>query len=494
MKTINLGFISIVCGMLIVATACSDSKKLSELRAKSENSVTNVIPEHSEPVRKQKNIIFILADDMGYGDLGVYGQTKIETPNLDQLAKEGILFSQFYSGATVCAPSRSVLMTGQHLGHTPIRGNGRVEMPLLPEDETVAEVLKSAGYHTGIIGKWGLGDEGSTGLPNKQGFDYFYGYTNQVHAHNHYPEWLWRNDEKVYLANKTEPTPIIYSDFIAGVTKPENRKEYAGDLFFEESEAFIKDNADKPFFLYLSLIQPHANNESDHYDWAHGMEVPSYGKYADKEWPDTAKGYAAMVDHIDQGVGRIMYQLHALGIENDTIVMFTSDNGPHSEGGNDPEFFDSNGPLRGQKRDLYDGGIRVPMIAWGPGTVISNHKTNHIAYFGDFMATAADIAGVSTPKNTDSISFLPTILGEGNQSIHDFLYWEFYEWGSAQAIRKNNYKAVRKPMFTGPIEIYDVQHDIGETNDLAAQRPDLVAAFEKSFTEAHVSNPKWSIK
>ncbi|MDU0354202.1 sulfatase-like hydrolase/transferase [Paraglaciecola aquimarina] len=253
-------------------------------------------------------------------------------------------------------------------------------------------------------------------------------------------------------------------------------------------------NADRPFFLYLSLIQPHANNESVHYDWAHGMEVPSYGQYEDTNYPDYAKGYAAMVSHIDTGVGAIMQQLQSLGIAEDTIVMFSSDNGPHKEGGNDPEFFDSNGQYRGIKRDLYEGGIRVPMIAWGPGTVKAGQRTNHIGYFGDLMATAAEIAGVAPPENTDSISFMPTLTAQSEQVQHDHLYWEFYEWGSKQAIRKGKYKAVRMPMFTGPIEIYDLAADPSEQHNIAASLPTLVAEFKQMFKAAHVPDPVWQVK
>ncbi|WP_200870137.1 sulfatase-like hydrolase/transferase [Catenovulum agarivorans] len=303
--------------------------------------------------KRQPNIIWIMADDMGYGDLGSYGQQKIKTPRLDQMAAEGIRFTDMYAGTTVCAPSRSVLVTGLHMGHTPVRGNAdKTIQTLAPEDVTVAEVLQDAGYTTALIGKWGLGDDGNTGLPNDQGFDYFFGYLNQVHAHNHYPDSLWRNKEKVQLDNMVELGPIAYMSFHGGVAKPENRKTYSSDLFYQESVDFIKQQQDNPFFLFVSLTSPHANNEAEKFDWAHGMEVPDYGIYKDLDWPEPAKGYAAMVTHIDQGVGQIMDTLKAQGLADDTIVIFTSDNGPHEEGGNDPYFFNSSGPFTGTKRAL----------------------------------------------------------------------------------------------------------------------------------------------
>ncbi|WP_217697128.1 arylsulfatase [Pseudocolwellia agarivorans] len=444
------------------------------------------------------NIIFILADDLGYADIGVYGQEKITTHHLDQMAKQGTMFTDFYSGSTVCAPSRAVLMTGKHLGHNRIRGNGKNESQmLLPHDFTVAEMLKNAGYSTALIGKWGLGDIGSTGTPDKQGFDHYFGFLNQVHAHNHYPEWLWRNGEKVKLNNIVEPIKRSYTNFIGGVAKPENRKDYAGDLFLNESIEYIEkqSKASNPFFLYLAVTTPHANNEADMVDWAHGMEVPNYDKYADTSWPEAQKGYAAMVDHLDKSVGTILSKLRELNIDDNTIVIFTSDNGPHAEAGNIPEYFDSNGKYRGIKRDLYDGGIRVPMIVWGPGLIAENKVTEHISYFGDFMATAAEFAGVAVPENTDSVSFLPSIVKENKeQKQHDHLYWEFYEHGSRQAIRKDNWKAVRQPMFTGNIELYDLTTDAEENIDVSSQHPELVKEFELLFTAAHVNDPAWKIK
>ncbi|WP_207301705.1 arylsulfatase [Alteromonas sp. KUL49] len=409
------------------------------------------------------------------------------------MAEQGMTFTDFYAGTTVCAPSRSVLMTGYHMGHTSVRGNAdKTIQTLLPEDFTVAELLQDAGYSTALIGKWGLGDEGNTGLPNDQGFDYFFGYLNQVHAHNHYPDFLWRNTEKVVLPNKVEPSPFPYMSFHGGVAKHENRRVYASDLFYQESLEFIDGQGDNPFFLFLSLTSPHANNESEKVDWAHGMEVPSYGQYADLDWPEPAKGYAAMVSHIDDGVGKILSKLIEQGIDENTIVIFTSDNGPHEEGGNDPYFFNSSGPFSGTKRALTDGGIRVPMIAWSPTRIAANSSTNHIAYFGDFMATAAQIAGVSAPEGLDSISFLPTLEGQTeHQKLHEMLYFEFYEMGGIQAVRYGDYKAIRSPFHTGDLALYNVVDDPKESQDISDAYPDIVEHIEQFMASAHEPSPKW---
>lgn len=442
---------------------------------------------------RKKNIIFIMADDMGYGDLGSYGQQKIKTPHLDRMAAEGMRFTDFYAGTTVCAPSRSVLMTGLHMGHTPVRGNAdKTIQTLAPEDLTVAEVLQDAGYKTALIGKWGLGDDGNTGLPNDQGFDYFFGYLNQVHAHNHYPDFLWRNKEKVPLPNKVQPSPFPYMSFHGGVVKHEDRNVYSSDLFYQESLDFLDKIGDEPFYLFISLTSPHANNEAEKVDWAHGMEVPSYGPYADTDWPEPSKGYAGMIHHIDNGVGSVLTKLKEVGLDDDTIVIFTSDNGPHWEGGNNPDFFDSNGPYRDTKRALTDGGIRVPYIVWGPGTVPAGTTSDHIGYFGDFMAFAADVADVDTPPNLDSISFLPEITGKSaEQKKHDFVYFEFYEMGGIQAVRHYQWKAIRTPFHTGEIQLYDVVADPGESNNVAAQHPELVKRIGQMMDSSHVPDPRW---
>ncbi|HMV51207.1 MAG TPA: arylsulfatase, partial [Blastocatellia bacterium] len=341
---------------------------------------------------KKPNIIFIQADDLGYGDLSCYGQQNFKTPNIDKLAAEGTRFTQYYSGSTVCAPSRSALMTGQHTGHTRIRGNARY--PLQTEDVTVAEVLKSAGYRTGLVGKWGLGEADTVGIPTRQGFDYFFGYLNQRHAHNYYPSFLWRNEERVKLRN------IVPNEDEEGSGISSNRLDYAPDLFTAEALKFIEQNSKDSFFLYLSYISPHANNEAK----AKGMEVPTLAEFAAKNWPEPEKGKAAMITRMDGDIGRLMALLKQLGIEENTVVFFTSDNGPHKEGGADPDFFDSNGKLRGIKRDLYEGGIRVPMIVRWPGKIGAGKTSEQVWAHWDFLPTAAAIAEAKTPSGIDGIS------------------------------------------------------------------------------------------
>lgn len=434
--------------------------------------------------REQPNIIFILADDLGYGDLGCYGQTRIKTPNIDQMAKEGMRFTDFYAGCTVCAPSRCVLMTGLDTGKCYIRGNGKNN--LRPEDLTVAEVLKEAGYATGLIGKWGLGHEGSTGVPTKKGFDYFFGYLDQHHAHLYYPTFLVRNEERVPLRNVV-PDEGPYGQGVATV-----EVDYTPKLMMNETLAFLDRHQKDPFFLYLAYTLPHANNEKNK-QLGDGTEIPDYGIYADKDWTKQNKGQAAMVTYLDDMVGQVIERLDKLGLTDDTIVMFTSDNGPHSEAGNDVSFFDANGPVTGIKRAMYDGGIRVPMIVKWPGKVEADSTTPVVAGGVDFMATAADLVGIKLDAPTDGISFLPTLLGKPDQQqVHDVLYWEFYEQGSKQAIRSGQWKAVRRPMGTGPIEIYDVSIDVAENVDIARQRPDLVSKFREQFEQRHQPTDDWS--
>ncbi|MCH7688810.1 MAG: arylsulfatase [Planctomycetes bacterium] len=429
------------------------------------------------------NIIYIMADDLGYGDLGCYGQKRIKTPNIDRMAAQGVRFTQFYAGSTVCAPSRCVLMTGLHLGHCYIRGNGKTN--LRPGDVTVAEVLKQAGYTNGLFGKWGIGHEGSTGVPTKQGFDEFFGYLDQHHAHNYYPTFLMRNETRVTLRNVV-PGEGKYGQGVA--TK---KMQYSHDLIAEELLSFIDDNKDRPFFLYFAATLPHANNEARD----KGMEIPDYGIYKNKDWPEPQKGLAAMISRLDADVGRILDRLKKHGIDENTIIFFTSDNGPHNEGGNKSTFFDSNGPLRGTKRDLYDGGIRVPMIVRWPGKTPEGTDSDYIGYFGDFLATAADIAGIKEVPKTDGISFLPAILGKAEeQKQHKYLYWEFYERGSAQGVRMGDWKGIVKPLGGNNIELYNVKDDIGETTDIAEQHPDIVAKIRVAIKESHVPSPLWKVR
>ena len=452
---------------------------------------------------ERPNMIFILADDLGYGDLGCFGQEKIKTPHLDQMAREGMKFTQFYSGSTVCAPSRCVLMTGKDTGNCWVRGNGGVEAQTLPdEDITVAEVLKEKGYATALFGKWGLGEIGSEGHPNRQGFDTFYGYLNQRHAHNFYPEFLVRNETVEPLSNVSsplwEPMRIKSGKPVdgAGFTDKEGRKEYSHDLIMREAEAWITSQAksENPFFLYLALTIPHANNEGTR-GTGDGQEVPDYGIYADKDWPNPDKGQAAMISLMDRDIGNMRQLLSSLGIAENTLIVFTSDNGHHKEGGNNPEFFDANGPLRGMKRDLTEGGIRVPTIACWPGTIQSGESTDHIAGFTDWMATACELAGAELPGNTQSVSFAPTLRGQKDQQeTPEYLYWEFYERGSKQALRVGQWKAIREPMFDGPIQLYHIPSDIGEEKDVASENPEVIQTMLQLFEKAHTPNPLWKVR
>ncbi|MFG0296211.1 MAG: arylsulfatase [Maioricimonas sp. JB045] len=427
---------------------------------------------------EKPNIVFVMADDMGYGDLGCYGQKQIQTPNIDRLAAEGMKFTDFYAGSTVCAPSRCVLMTGLHTGHCFIRGNGKIN--LRPGDVTVAEVLRKAGYTSGMFGKWGLGQENSSGLPAVQGFAQFFGYLDQTHAHNYYPSFLVRNRKRVPLSNVV-PDEGKYGQGVAS-----EKNEYSHDLIFAAALDFIDQHADRPFFLYLPVTIPHANNQAG----KEGMEVPDYGPYADRDWPEPQKGTAAMITRLDTDMGRLMSRLDEHGLRDNTIVFFTSDNGPHREGGNDPAFFDSNGPLRGIKRDLYEGGIRVPMIAYWPGKVPAGTVTDVIGYHGDLMATAADLAGVEPPAGLDSISLVPTLLGDDERQQHrEAIYWEFYERGFLQAVRMGPWKCVRRDR--GPAELYRLSEDIGEENDVAADHPDVVAGIVAIMEREHVPSSLW---
>ncbi len=407
---------------------------------------------------RKPNIIFIMADDLGYGDLGCYGQKTIQTPRIDRMAREGMRFTDCYAGSTVCAPSRCCLMTGYHTGHAHVRGNKR--HPLLPEHITVAEVLKDAGYTTGIIGKWGLGEPDTSGVPNRQGFDYWFGYLNQHRAHNFYPDYLWKNEERFFF----------------------DRWTYTHDAFTNEALQFVRDNKDNPFFLYLPYTIPHAFNEGG----INGMPIPSDKPYSDKDWRQQSKNHAAMITRMDRDIGKLFDLLKELNIDENTIVFFTSDNGPHREGGADPDFFDSNGPLRGIKRDLYEGGIRVPMIVRWPGKVGSGTENTTPWALWDFLPTAAELAGVEPPTGIDGLSMAPTILG-APQREHNYLYWEFYERGFHQAVRMKNWKSVRHGI-NKPVELYNLDEDLAETNDIAKQNPDVAGLLASIMDNAHTES------
>ena len=428
---------------------------------------------------RKPNVVIIHADDLGWGDLSCYGQAKFKTPHLDRMAAEGMRFTDYYAGSTVCAPSRGSLMTGRHTGRAWVRGNG--DIPLRPEDVTVAEVLKGAGYATAVMGKWGLGKSGTEGMPDRQGFDEHFGWLDHKHPHRQYSDHLWRNGAKV-------PTD-------AG-------KDYSNDLVTEAALDFIRRNRERPFFLYLAPATPHAE-----------MRVPEdslaefRGRYPETPYrnPEAdarpADGYrsqatphaatAAMIARLDRDVGRVLALLKELGIDGGTAVLFTSDNGPHKEGGRDPAFFASYGPFRGIKRDLYEGGIRVPMIARWPGTVPAGATTDHVGAHWDILPTAAAIAGASAPAGTDGVSLLPT-LQDGKRRDRAPLYWEFHERGFQQAARMGDWKAVRlKP--DAPIELYDLKSDQGETRDVAAKRPAVVAEAEAFLRAARTDSERWPV-
>ena len=439
------------------------------------------------------NIVFILADDLGYGDIGAFGQKVLKTPRLDQMAKEGLKFTQFYAGCTVCAPSRSVLMTGKHMGRTTVRGNSTKPIVIQPEELTVASLLKKAGYKTACVGKWGLGTPDNFTNPNDVGFDHFYGYINMWHAHNFYPEFLIRNGKVEKLRNEVAEKWKPYQDPKlpnSGRGVAVKKVDYAPDLIMDDALQFIEKNHKDPFFLYLALNVPHANNEAG----KEGMEVPDLYEFKDKDWPEPEKGFAAMIRNIDRDTGRVLDLLKKLGIEKDTLVIFTSDNGPHQEGGHNADFFNSNGKYRGIKRDLTEGGIRVPTIAWWPGTIEADTSNKHQWYFGDLMATAAELSAQEIPEDLDSDSFVQTLKGnppEKEWYRKSPLYWEFNERGTSQAVRFGKWKAIRKPMFTGKTQLYDLSWDHEEKRDHAERRPKLVEYAENLMKKHHVPDPNW---
>lgn len=423
------------------------------------------------PVDKP-NIVFIMADDLGYGHLGCYGQKHIRTPHIDRLAHQGMRFTQAYAGCAVCAPCRSVLMTGFHMGHTSVRANSG-GVPLLAEDVTVAEVLKPAGYVSGAFGKWGVGDAHTDGMATKQGFEEFFGYYHQVHAHFYYPTYLWHNDRKVYLPGNAHG----------------NRGQYTHDEILERGLDFIRRHKDRPFFCYFPLTIPHLE-----------MLVPEdsmrpyAGKFPEQPWRDPRRhyadqpqpfaAYAGMISRMDDGVGRIMALLDQLDLDEKTIVFFTSDNG--TQGGLGPlvEFFNGSGPFRDTKASMYEGGIRVPAIARWPGRIRAGVTSDHVWYFPDVMPTLAELAGARSnlPANIDGISFVPTLLGEAAagrpQRRHDYLYWELRRGGKLnQAVRMDDWKAVKLGA-DAPIELFDLGEDIGEANNIAGRHPDIVKRMQ----------------
>ncbi len=427
------------------------------------------------------NIIFILADDLGYGDVGFMGQSRFETPCLDRMAREGIVFTQFYSGSTVCAPSRACLLTGQHTGHVFQRFNGEICFRADPQDVTIAALLQQAGYHTAMIGKSGLACRSNDGLlPRNKGFDYFYGFLGHRAAHRYYPKTLWQNGEQVRFDNNSGKQGDVYS----------------GEVFLEQSLRWIEDHQKSPFFLHVSLQQPHADLAAPA-----GFRDRHVGAFDETPFPDgehyraeshPKATFVGMVQYLDHSVGHILDKLVELGIDDNTYVFFSSDNGPHFEGGAHPDHFDSNGPLRGGKRDLYEGGIRVPFVVWAPGRITAGHRSDHAGAFWDFVPTACELAGIASPENTDGISLVPTLHDSGSQPAHDHLYWEFYEQGGKQAVRFGDWKAVRLQVSENPqrpLELYNLADDVGETRNVAADYPDLVEDAARLMQQLRTPHP-----
>ncbi len=432
------------------------------------------------------NILLIQADDLGYGDLGVYGQAMFQTPNVDRLAKSGLRFISYYAGSTVCAPSRAALMTGLHTGHAWIRGNVAGNS-LRDQDRTIASVLKDAGYRTALIGKWGLGESESPGRPDRKGFEYSFGYLSQTHAHRQFTDHLYRDGQRVDVSPN----------------------DYSNDLFTRETMSFIEKNDNRPFFIYLNYTVPHAElrvpDDSMTPFKGHFPEKPFVNAAADakltgpdepslgyRSQPTPHAAFAAMVTRMDRDVGRIVDLLRQRGLDQRTLVLFTSDNGPHQEGGGDPEFFKSSGGLKGIKRDMYEGGIRVPMIASWPGTIAAGSVTTYAAAHWDLFPTFAELAGASVPSSLDGISILPVLRGQ-TQKPHEFMYWEFHERGFQQAVRMGNWKAVRLAK-DKPLELYNLADDPTEFTDVAAKHPDVVAKIESYLKTARTESPNWPIK
>jgi len=429
------------------------------------------------------NIIFILADDLGYADIEPFGQKIIQTPELIRLAAEGMIFTDHYSGNTVCAPSRYSLMTGLHPGNAYVRGNRQSkptgQLPLPEGTTTVSTLLKSAGYNTAMIGKWALGNVGNSGDPVNFGWDLSYGYNDQILAHNYYPEFLIRNGKKEYLQNEVKY--LSKERYHKGLGSYSTvKKEYSHDLMVNEALQFIRNQKEDPFFFYLPLLIPHSNPEAPS---GERLEVPDFGIYEDSvSWNKETKGYAAMISRLDKDVGRIVDLLIDLNLEKNTIVIFTSDNGAEP-GEVFTDYFNSNGPFRGGKRDMYEGGIRAPMIAWWPGTIEAGKVNNHISAFWDFLPTACDLAGIEIPENIDGISFLPALLGESQQT-HKYLYWEFPSRGFKTAVRKGKWKAVQA-RFDQELELYNLDTDPGEENNVASEYPVIVEEMKDIINEAH---------
>jgi arylsulfatase len=480
---------------------------------------------------EKPNIIYILADDLGYGELGCYGQELIETPNIDQLAKNGMLFTNHYAGAPVCAPSRAVLMTGKHMGHSYVRGNdewgerGDVwnyraqiadstlegQRPLPVDTKTIGRLLQGSGYKTGVIGKWGLGAPNTHGIPTKQGFDYFFGYNCQRQAHTYYPVHLYENEHRVYLDNDTVAPGTLLPEgadpYDEASYKLYNLKEYSGDLMFDRLTRFINKNKDNPFFMYWATPIPHAPIQApkkwvDYYNKKFGQEEPYDGKKGYFPHRTPHAGYAAMISYLDDQVGQMIQQLKDLGIYDNTIIMFTSDNGPTYNGGTDSPWFNSGGTFKSElgwgKGFLHEGGIRVPMIASWPGHIKAGTVSDHISAFWDVLPTLCEVSGTQAPEDIDGISFLPELTGK-KQAEHEYLYWEFTSYGGQLAVRMGNMKAICKNVRKKnnmKFELYDLEKDPQEQNNIAEQHPDIINRVHQILNDEHIEswNNRWKFK
>lgn len=475
-KGLRLAFTSLLT--IVLAIACGAVERTAE-----------------EPPQQQQrsgppNIILIQADDLGFGDLSAYGQSKFSTPGIDRLAAEGIRFTNYYSGSTVCAPSRAVLMTGMHTGHVWVRGNVNPELPLRPSDTTVAMLLRDAGYRTALIGKWGLGGAGTTGQPDRKGFEYSFGFLDQRHAHRQYTDHLYRNAEKV---------------------KVDVERDYVNDLFSREAESFITKNDARPFFLYLNYTVPHAElraPEDSMAQWRGKFpETPFVNAKADavttgatpegaslgyRSQPTPHAAFVAMITRMDRDVGRLIDVIAERKLSERTLILFTSDNGPHQEGGADPAFFRSSGGMRGIKRDLYEGGIRVPMVARWTGTIPAGRVSYHEWAHWDMLPTLAEIAGVKAPTGIDGMSMARALRGE-QQPRQEFMYWEFHERGFQQAVRMDKWKAVRLKKGAA-LELYDLPNDPNEVHDVASENPDVIAKIEKYLATVRTESATWPVK
>ncbi len=432
------------------------------------------------------NIILIVADDLGYGDLGCYGQKQMQTPNLDRLAAAGTRFTSFYAGSTVCAPSRSALLTGQHTGHTRIRGNTK-GASLAAEDTTLALYLQGAGYKNGLVGKWGLGNEGSAGLPGDKGFEDFVGYLDQTRAHDYYAPYVDRYDTNDGLRQLQFPA-----------NENGAKGAYLPDVFQKSAQNFIRIhkpdpfNKQRPIFLLYTPTLPHANNEAAR-ETGNGMQVPDDKPYSAQPWPQVEKNKAAMITRLDKYVGEIVAKLKEFKQDTNTLILFTSDNGPHQEGGVDPKFFNSSGPLRGLKRDLYEGGIRVPLIAVWPGKIPAGRVSDEPFAFWDLFPTLVEVAGAKPPRSLDGLSYLPTLLGVAQTNRHEFFYWEFHEDGFKQAVRMGDWKAVL-PEVGSAMELYNLATDPGEAKNVVAENPNVVARIQEYLKTARTDSPQWPIE